>query len=323
MNAIIRFLKAARRMSQQGMTKEQIMDFAKREFGEVSVLLKRQIDNLFKAKPKVEKKGEVVPVKKKEGIEATTVNDELTDSPLDDLRKITGGKTTDEVLNQEMVDRSAKELEEMQKEFMKRAAKPGTKENIQLGIETLKNPNRPGGPLDPVTGVTRTLARRVLEKRGMEIGKNDPIDVFIDTFGESVVDLKDLAETIIEGEQMGRNLKPIDELLKLDGFLDMPIPKNPFKGIPTEQVIKKLEKDLKDIETLEDFDPTFRKPNAGAGMNKTDPSFREYLMERGMIEKRENMQRLYQEYLEDMRRKRLRETRDQAAGGGLQYLSGF
>ena len=102
MNAIIKFLQAARRMSQQGMTKEQIMDFAKREFGDVSTLLKRQIDNLFKAKPKVEKKGDVVPVKKKEGIEATTVteelSDELTDSPLDDLKKITGGKTKDDIL---------------------------------------------------------------------------------------------------------------------------------------------------------------------------------------------------------------------------------
>ena len=58
-------------------------------------------------------------------------------------------------------------------------------------------------------------------------------------------------------------------------------------------------------------------------MNKTDPSFQEYLRERGMIEKRQNMERLYKEYLEDMRRKRLRETRNLVAGGGIQYLSGF
>ena len=37
-----------------------------------------------------------------------------------------------------MIKRGAKELDAMQKEFMKRAAKPGSKENIQLGIETFK-----------------------------------------------------------------------------------------------------------------------------------------------------------------------------------------
>ena len=68
-NAIIRFLQAARSMAQRGMKKEQILDFARREFGEVSKLLKKQIDDIFKAKPKTEKKGEVVPIKKKEGIE--------------------------------------------------------------------------------------------------------------------------------------------------------------------------------------------------------------------------------------------------------------
>ena len=68
-NAIIRFLQAARSMAQRGMKKEQILDFARREFGEVSKLLKKQIDDIFKAKPKTEKKGDVVPIKKKEGIE--------------------------------------------------------------------------------------------------------------------------------------------------------------------------------------------------------------------------------------------------------------
>ena len=70
-NAVIRFLQAARSMAKQGMKKEQILDFARREFGKVSELLKRQIDDIYSRykKPKTEKKGEVVPIKKKEGIE--------------------------------------------------------------------------------------------------------------------------------------------------------------------------------------------------------------------------------------------------------------
>ena len=36
MNAIIRFLQAARSLKNSGITKEQVLEFAKREFGEVS-----------------------------------------------------------------------------------------------------------------------------------------------------------------------------------------------------------------------------------------------------------------------------------------------
>ena len=49
--AIFRFLKAARNRVKEGMGKEQVLDFARREFGEVSKLLRKQIDDLFKAKP--------------------------------------------------------------------------------------------------------------------------------------------------------------------------------------------------------------------------------------------------------------------------------
>ena len=143
-----------------------------------------------------------------------------------------------------------------------------SKENIMGAIDKLKNPRRAGGPLDPVIGVTRTLARRVLEKKGISIDRReDPIDIFINTFGESVTDLKNLGEDIVEAEQTGRRLKPIDDLLEIEGFFDMKIPKNPDRGIPTEEVIQKLEKDLKEKEVLEDFDPKDRKPNAEGGLN--------------------------------------------------------
>ena len=58
--AIFRFLKAARSQIKQGMGKEQILDFARREFGEISKLLRKQIDDLFKKKPTKKKEGEVV-----------------------------------------------------------------------------------------------------------------------------------------------------------------------------------------------------------------------------------------------------------------------
>ena len=83
--AIFRFLKAARNRAKEGMSKEQILDFARREFGKVSELLKKQIDDIFKAKPKTEKKGDVVPIKKDEGImsQYKTIDDEVTQAEKD------------------------------------------------------------------------------------------------------------------------------------------------------------------------------------------------------------------------------------------------
>ncbi len=38
--------------------------------------------------------------------------------------------------------------------------KPSDTDLTRLGIENLKNPRRPGGPLDPVTGITRTIGEK-------------------------------------------------------------------------------------------------------------------------------------------------------------------
>ena len=46
--AIKRFLKAAKSLANQGMTKESIINFARNEFGEISELFQKQIDSIFK-----------------------------------------------------------------------------------------------------------------------------------------------------------------------------------------------------------------------------------------------------------------------------------
>ena len=281
MGPLAKFLMALTNLVRTGNIKKvsDAIRFAKQEFGEVSPLLTKQIEKIFQQfkKPKVgepgKKEGAVVPFKKTEGIE--TLDDKgLTDSPLDDLKKIiedSGGtaKTRDEVLRDEMLKDEVAKTDELMDFFQKEIDKSvDSKENIMGAIDKLKNPRRAGGPLDPVMGVTRTLARRVLEKRGINIDRReDPIDLFINTSGESITDLKNLGEDIVEAEQTGRRLKPMDDLLEIEGFFDIKIPKNPDRGIPTEEIIQKLEKDLKEKEVLENFDPKDRKPNAEGGLN--------------------------------------------------------
>jgi len=90
------------------------------------------------------------------------------------------------------------------------------------------------GPLDPVTGLTRTLARRILDKKGVEVGKSDPLDVFTEKYsGQVLTDVKNLAEDMLEAEQQGRQLKSMDELLEIEGLFDVKLIKdNPYFNPP-------------------------------------------------------------------------------------------
>ena len=309
MNAIIRFLQAARNLAKQGMTKEQILDFARREFGEVSDFLKRQIDNIFKSPAtgakseskigglfgfknypkKTEKKtGEVVPFKKKEGMYRSPDEFDSRREYEKYLDEVLG--PPDDVFGNPMRD-------QMLENFDKVKAKNVTpKETVAGGIENIKNrmdkiksasarldelmkereemfkpknPMRPGGSLDPVQGLTRTLARRILDKNAVSIGKKDPINVFDETFGTDIaIDVKNLAEELLEMERMGRTPKNLDTILKQEGFFDIKIPTNPSRGM-TDEELEKFIKETEQEKILKDFDPTDRDPNAEGGLTRT------------------------------------------------------
>ena len=210
MDPRIRFLIALTSAIRNGAVKtiKQAMNFAKQEFGKVDKSFVDDIVKVFKKEGKT-KKGEVVPIKKKEGIQTLSEADQ-------DVASIQ--KTMDDL------DETVKDADAFSE---------------SIGFP--KNPKRPGGALDPITGVTRTLVRRILEKKGIEIGKKDPIDVFENTIGFDVLtDVRNLGEEIVEAENIGRRLKPIDELLEMEGLFDVKIPKKPVKGITNEELNKEL-----------------------------------------------------------------------------------
>jgi hypothetical protein len=242
MGPLARFLIALERLARrQGLKIEDAYKFAKQEFGEITPLLRKQIQNVYKkVKEKIPgkpgEKGRVLPfVKKTEGIETLDVPTEQ---------------------------------------------KPSDTDLTRLGIENLKNPKRPGGPLDPVTGITRTIARRILDKKGIKIDRReDPLDIFANNFGVGAgTDIQNLGEEIAEAESTGRKLKPLDDLIDIEGFFDLEVQKNPDKGMSDQEVLDMLEKDLKEKETLEDFDPTDREPNAKGGLTRTS-----YAMGKGPV----------------------------------------
>ena len=86
MGALGRFLLALGNLIRSGGIKkiEEAIEFAKNEFGEVTPLLQKQIEKVFKTakKPKTEKKGEVVPIKKK--VDLSKYDDEALNRLVDE-----------------------------------------------------------------------------------------------------------------------------------------------------------------------------------------------------------------------------------------------
>ena len=203
MNPIIRFLASLRSLANSGVIKsiDQAMDFAKREFGEVNDLLKRQIEQVFK-QPKAPRPGE-------------------------------GGITS--------IKNPPK------KEIPSQA--PGTSpvmQRLEKGIETLKEMKQPG--MDLATGLTRTAARKILDRAGIKVAdKADPIDIFEKEFGgDALMDVKDVAEEMIEIERMGKATKSIDEILEQSGLFNIKRNPNARKGMSDAELQKIItEEDVK------------------------------------------------------------------------------
>ena len=227
---LFKFLKSLRTLANnKNITIDEAYKFAKQEFGEVSDLLKLQINKIFKD---VEAPSIKLP-KKPEGkvIEASF-------KPGVDKR----GKRVEESPSQAegtIMDRlsgAANRLEELMKE---REAMYKPKQGLQLS-----------------EGLTRTLARKILDRKKIQVPKGqDPIDVFTDIFGESIGDVKNLADEMVEIDQAGGGMKNMDEMLEAEGLYDIEIPESPQRGL-TKEEIKEKDPNLYDLlygEEPEDF----------------------------------------------------------------------
>ena len=248
MGPLAQFLLALTNLVRSGSIRKipQAIKFAEQQFGKVTPLLKKQIEKVFEQakKPVVgkpgKKEGVVIPMvkegaKKAEGIETLDEFNLSKDDPMGDLEKIVKGEG-------------------------------------DTGLP--KNPRRPGGPLDPVQGITRTIARRILDKKNIKIDRReDPIDIFLNNFGIGAgTDIQNLGEEIVEAEKIGRNLKPLDDLIDIEGFFDLEVQKNPEMGMSDQEFLEKLDEIQKDVDQkniLEDFDPEDREPNAKGGLTRT------------------------------------------------------
>lgn len=247
--AIAKFLQAARNLSKQGISKDQVIEFAKREFGEVSDLLKRQIEQIF-----TPKSGGITSIKKPEGKVIKGDFDQASGTSIDQedfLRRI--GKQIEE--DRKTLGPIGKETKEggitysiPEKGIIREKASAETIMDRLMGAsnrlrELQKEQEamfKPKKGFDVAEGLTRTIARRILDKKNIQIGKRDPIDVYSDIFGEAVTDVKNLADELIEIDAAGGGTKNLDEMIKQEGLFDIDIPENPQRGMSDDEFIKFL-----------------------------------------------------------------------------------
>jgi ribosomal protein S13 len=259
MTPILKFLASLRNLQKSGVIKsvDQAMDFAKQQFGQIDDLFKRQIEQVFKVKPKKDIPpggGGITSIKNAPKKQEPGIVDQIEAS----------GKRLEGAANR--MSEIQKEIDAMYK------PKPDTSPlmgRLEEGIETLKQMKQPG--MDLATGLTRTAARKILDKAGIQVpDKVDAIEVFVKEFGgESLIDVKNVAEEMIELERMGKSIKSMDEILEQEGLFNVKRNPNARKGLSDEE-IERIKKEVDQEKQIKDFDPTDREPNSIGGINRTN-----------------------------------------------------
>ena len=239
MGQIFKFLQSLTRMASKGDIKiDDAYKAAKQEFGEVSDLLKLQINKIFK-----ESKAPSIKKPKKEGevIEASF-------KPGADKR----GKIVEESPSQASGIMKTDEASPLMKniEDVKQNIKGMSENNPKTFRMSEEQRNALGYPNRMIEGIVRTAAREILSKKGIDVSKADPIDTFADIFGvNSLERLEDVSDELLSAQDYNQ----LNSILQKNELYDV----TPKSGLNLKQ--------SDEIEELTEFDPTDREPNAMGG----------------------------------------------------------
>jgi hypothetical protein len=232
-NAVLKFLQSLRSLAKSGVIKsvDEAFDFAKREFGEINDLFKRQIEQVFK-------------------------------KPLDKTPKPGEGGITS------IKNAPKKETSNQASGIMASEESTPLMSRLEKGAETLRGFKKPG--MDLTTGMARTAARVILDNAGIKVPeKVDPLEVIAKEFGGDVLmDLKDVAEELIEKERTGRITESMGEFLESRGMFNLQRGRTDApKGMSDEEV-EQIKKQVDQEKMLKDFDPTDRTENSMGGIQR-------------------------------------------------------
>ena len=270
--ARIKFLIALGSAIRNGAVKtiRQAMNFAEQQFGKIDKSFVDDIVNVFKKEGKIKKKGEVVPIKKDEGIMATDEAAEVLEQRTKDIAKgdVTG-ETSD--LMKGLEDK-AKEIKKAADELKKVADEPKPFMEIAEGPQKGKKITiddffaMTGAARDPRRGVVRAAAREILNKNKVNIGREDPIEVLRQMYGEKGLEAIDaVSDSLLDAQSYGE----MNAILRDNKLFDL-VPKKTYgydqSVVTAEKIRKAKEQEAKNRQILEDWDPPDRTENADGGL---------------------------------------------------------
>ena len=296
MGALGRFLLALGNLIRSGGIKkiEEAIEFAKNEFGEVTPLLQKQIEKVFKTAKKPEsgtkKPGDVVELKKQRPI-AKDEFEKMLDETFPEMKPKREGivsikKGPEEFATRQEYERYLDEVlgppddvfgsplkDDLLKKFDKLDVKNVTPKKegivsivdetkeISKGLGEIKNETNllpdserlaRGFPSRSVEAIVRTGARELLIRKGIEVGRQDPIDLARQIFGEEVLEKLD---NVADEMMMAQSFSDIGKILEREKIVDM----QPREGLDVSK--------SDELEKITKFDETDRKPNAEGGLN--------------------------------------------------------
>jgi hypothetical protein len=271
--SILKLLAAIVNLTRAGGLKNinQVYGIAKRELGDKFNAAKKQIDMAFKEGQKQKKLDDRTKDIKKidesvvaEGIE-TLADTKSGKSIMDQIQK---SKTKIEDASSKITN-AQKEIDEMYRpktdeeiaeKFNKESDLMKRLEDKVKNIAKVENIS---------TGLTRTITREILGKKGIELPKGtDAIELFKQKFGQDIlIDINDLAEELIEMDRRGITPKPLTNLIEDAGLFDIKMPKEPPQGYTPDELAD-IQKEIDQEDILLKFDPTGRKSNSMGGINR-------------------------------------------------------
>ena len=156
MNSVLKFLQAARNLSKQGVKKEEILEFAKREFGEITDYMKNAVDDIYSryaASPlqKILDKRKAV----KQSVDERKVLD-MEGNVIDPNQPIIGGKQDKGIATLEK--EFAPELNPDYLKLKKKFETEFTPEQAAEGLELFKNISNDNADLES-SGIHKDLSQ--------------------------------------------------------------------------------------------------------------------------------------------------------------------
>ena len=279
MGPVVKLLQAIANLAKGGNIKrlEDAYRLAQRELGDRFSQYQKQVKDAFEAGVRKQKSADIIPFRKKEGIESLSKGKVKEKGEVIETSFKPGkSKYSDKIIEESPSQKGIKSLEENDifEDTLEAAKKMQQQKNLETsplmkrlegGVESLR---KAGQGENLTTGLTRTMAREILMKRGIEIAKGmDPIETFRKTFGQDVLgDVSNLADELIEMEAMGKTPRRLEDILEQEGMFDIKMRKEPPQGY-TDEELAEIQKAIDEEDILLKFDPEDRKPNAEGGLN--------------------------------------------------------